>query len=85
MRCSSGRLRIRVYPRLCGGTSAITGRLASRTGLSPPVRGNLVENLAPDTQPRSIPACAGEPNNALRRLSTKPVYPRLCGGTLTPT
>ena len=36
-----------VYPRVCGGTSQI----ASRYGLSPRVRG----------KPRSIPACAGEP------------------------
>ena len=31
---------------------------------------------------RSIPACAGEPPTAARRLTARGVYPRVCGGTV---
>ena len=32
--------------------------------------------------PRSIPACAGEPNAAESELESGGVYPRVCGGTV---
>ena len=35
-------------------------------------------------QPRSIPACAGEPRPAEAHLAHQRVYPRVCGGTITP-
>ena len=44
-------------------------------GLSPRVRGNLVNLPILRRNLRSIPACAGEPSNSHR------VYPRVCGGT----
>ena len=50
-------------------------------GLSPRVRGNLLE--IHDSKPnfRSIPACAGEPSIASIAKSMVEVYPRVCGGT----
>ena len=70
-----------VYPRVCGGTAAGSGRPAMLNGLSPRVRGNLLTVSISDLYERSIPACAGEP--VLRSVSAIPskVYPRVCGGT----
>ena len=76
--------RGRVYPRLCGGTSAVACQHVCVSGLSPPVRGNPLRPRRPQAQPRSIPACAGEPAPAIRPAGQKPVYPRLCGGTSLP-
>ena len=52
-------------------------------GLSPRVRGNRL--LAPlrDVLPGSIPACAGEPAPAPPLPAAPPVYPRVCGGTVS--
>ena len=55
----------RVYPRMCGATSASNPRKAFATGLSPHVRGH--PNVRPPDVRRgvvlvgSIPACAGPP------------------------
>ena len=51
-----------VYPRECGGTfdKAIAGN--DNVGLSPRVRGNLVELGNRQPRQRSIPASAGEPH-----------------------
>ena len=35
-------------------------------------------------QPRSIPACAGEPSPTISRMALGKVYPRVCGGTRRP-
>ena len=70
-----------VYPRVCGGTFHLRTRLFVDRGLSPRVRGNRQDTVDQPGQPRSIPACAGEPR---RRASPSPdstVYPRVCGGT----
>ena len=71
----------RVYPRVCGGTSVPAWAWPPGLGLSPRVRGNrtqapLCANLA-----RSIPACAGEPQETASVQPDIGVYPRVCGGT----
>ena len=50
-------------------------------GLSPRVRGNHALSIQPNAYAGSIPACAGEPGSLLIRRVTRPVYPRVCGGT----
>ena len=73
-----------VYPRVCGGTyeDSITHGMVD--GLSPRVRGNLPYTGGGGAVGRSIPACAGEPCTVRRLRDTKPVYPRVCGGTSHP-
>ena len=55
------RWRIKVYPRVCGGTQGIPLHLNAVEGLSPRVRGNLCDRVDALREYRSIPACAGEP------------------------
>ena len=76
-----GRIRITVYPRLCGGTEARYDNSTAIRGLSPPVRGNHAYACWAFYPPRSIPACAGEPPTIFRPARGIRVYPRLCGGT----
>ncbi len=71
----------RVYPRVCGGTSASRVSPGLLAGLSPRVRGNPVEDVGGLAAGRSIPACAGEPGGAEDLASGERVYPRVCGGT----
>ena len=70
-----------VYPRVCGGTPASGPALARRQGLSPRVRGNLVNVRLVGICGRSIPACAGEPPTGVWGRCRCAVYPRVCGGT----
>ena len=72
-----------VYPRVCGGTVAISSRRSIRIGLSPRVRGNPAVLLSLSAVAGSIPACAGEPRPGAELPRPRPVYPRVCGGTLT--
>ena len=72
-----------VYPRVCGGTHMAIGRDLVRMGLSPRVRGNRQARKHPGDPARSIPACAGEPRQALMKGTSTTVYPRVCGGTFT--
>ena len=51
----------RVYPRVCGGTLVSHQRSPADGGLSPRVRGNLVQSGPIQVDEGSIPACAGEP------------------------
>ena len=51
------------------------------SGLSPRVRGNLSRLVQRAGEPRSIPACAGEPAGGGRASGGARVYPRVCGGT----
>ena len=75
------RHHCRVYPRVCGGTTAWSfSRLMSR-GLSPRVRGNRDLLHDPQGYRRSIPACAGEPPVPSGEPDGPRVYPRVCGGT----
>ena len=50
-------------------------------GLSPRVRGNPRRLPTLAVYRRSIPACAGEPNQAPAAGQCAEVYPRVCGGT----
>ena len=70
-----------VYPRVCGGTVPRFGSPRNRRGLSPRVRGNHRTTAIGRGKTRSIPACAGEPRNAVETHSSQGVYPRVCGGT----
>ena len=70
-----------VYPRVCGGTSAIPRRSTTGNGLSPRVRGNPKAWSISSAHRRSIPACAGEPPYLPVKSNELPVYPRVCGGT----
>ena len=79
----SGRsVRLRVYPRVCGGTLSREMATAAAPGLSPRVRGNPSVDQQWRVLEGSIPACAGEPAPAGRRAARSRVYPRVCGGTL---
>ena len=75
------KLHIRVYPRVCGGTSPGERSGPSTPGLSPRVRGNPDQRGNLPVVDGSIPACAGEPPCAPWSLSGTRVYPRVCGGT----
>ncbi len=70
-----------VYPRVCGGTYGDRTCIWLSLGLSPRVRGNLVQPCQVFAQHGSIPACAGEPFRKTFTASTISVYPRVCGGT----
>ena len=75
------RIRVQVYPRVCGGTTIIVRPALLTRGLSPRVRGNLfLSQFSPNFQ-RSIPACAGEPHGDSYCTFGVRVYPRVCGGT----
>ena len=71
-----------VYPRVCGGTGARGAVLMDWRGLSPRVRGNPHHPPDHPRIPGSIPACAGEPLQAMRQPHEPAVYPRVCGGTV---
>ena len=77
-----GPARLKVYPRVCGGTFAGAGTTAIAAGLSPRVRGNPPQVSHSTASRGSIPACAGEPHLLAPRLQALPVYPRVCGGTI---
>ena len=73
--------RIRVYPRVCGGTKALRVPTSAGSGLSPRVRGNRTAPVPACRGGGSIPACAGEPPSRISPSRTLKVYPRVCGGT----
>ena len=81
-RCPGARPWLaRVYPRACGGTSAVIYKDDGFTGLSPRMRGNPVRSCCPSLQGGSIPAHAGEPAACSGLRGYIVVYPRACGGT----
>ena len=59
--CRHGRKPMRVYPRVCGGTSSPPVFMEDAAGLSPRVRGNREPAPHAPSAAGSIPACAGEP------------------------
>ena len=71
----------RVYPRMYGETSCTPSRYAVMAGLSPHVRGNLLEHLRDHPQVWSIPACTGKPPCCLDPGMRIGVYPRMYGET----
>ena len=75
------RCGMRVYPRVCGGTSPHICPLTRGTGLSPRVRGNRFGRRSWRRRAGSIPACAGEPSIPGSAGLMVAVYPRVCGGT----
>ena len=54
-------IALKVYPRVCGGTTRKRWKIGLENGLSPRVRGNRLEDKCFYAVRRSIPACAGEP------------------------
>ncbi len=74
-----------VYPRVYGGTTAISRFSAIWAGLSPRVRGNLWESVTEKHGDGSIPACTGEPNPENAERTEAEVYPRVYGGTAFPS
>ena len=73
--------RVRVYPRVCGGTIGSVWPRGVNSGLSPRVRGNQGGAGLQRGGRGSIPACAGEPTGSSWSLTEPGVYPRVCGGT----
>ena len=71
----------KVYPRACGGTDVIVYMVALGHGLSPRLRGNLLDKVNHLSSYRSIPAPAGEPVAGIAGGCEVTVYPRACGGT----
>ncbi len=71
----------RVYPRRCGGTTARRAGRSGVSGLSPQVRGNLLQSPRHGAAGGSIPAGAGEPGELRDGRIVSQVYPRRCGGT----
>ena len=71
-----------VYPRVCGGTLSASNFDCLICGLSPRVRGNPLQARSRSGRGRSIPACAGEPKRRTAAAAGRPVYPRVCGGTV---
>ena len=71
-----------VYPRACGGTAPLFGTASLQYGLSPRVRGNLVDQPQYPESKRSIPARAGESESHGLCSVVYWVYPRACGGTI---
>ena len=59
--------RLKVYPRVCGGTALMRAQSTQTCGLSPRVRGNLPVGSVFAGFDGSIPACAGEPRGMAAR------------------
>ena len=77
--------RIRVYPRVGGGTRYKAAVRAAHRGLSPRGRGNQAKPVEPSLNNGSIPAWAGEPQSDDISESLIWLYPRVGGGTALPT
>ena len=74
--------RIRVYPRVGGGTTGAGGFGGYTGGLSPRGRGNQNTDVPWPFLWGSIPAWAGEPVPRVRGDCVLRVYPRVGGGTM---
>ena len=70
----------RAYPRVCGGAASVGECAGSAEGLSPRVRGSLLDKDRKIRRSGPIPACAGEPRRGCRRHLASGAYPRVCGG-----
>ena len=69
------------YPRVCGGTNDEAYYARWVEGLSPRVRGNLIDQHRKQVVRGTIPACAGEPLPIPNQRQSAGDYPRVCGGT----
>ncbi len=72
--------RTTVYPRPCGGNSVTGSADVVINGLSPPMRGKLLDEGVRRLCRRSIPAHAGETASTRSDDTAASVYPRPCGG-----
>ena len=70
---------------MCGGAYRLDCEHCGGWGLSPRVRGSLLQAVAEADLARSIPACAGEPTNSGSPGVRQRVYPRVCGGAARQT
>ena len=70
-------------PRVRGNPTEPQRLCPHRQGLSPRVRGNPTLVKWARWSWGSIPACAGEPNKLRRHFGLVPVYPRVCGETIS--
>ena len=75
------RDKIEVYPRPRGGTNLIVSDHVADDGLSPPTRGNRINDYSGKFGKGSIPAHAGEPSSISSSVISSSVYPRPRGGT----
>ena len=73
------------YPRVCGGTDPPHFCLDIYEGLSPRVRGNHIDKDSRGGNEGTIPACAGEPFRCSSYSAIGKDYPRVCGGTFSPS
>ena len=76
-------IKVRVYPRVGGGTANGRRRCRKSSGLSPRGRGNLDMAMSSSIRSGSIPAWAGEPRTSGMKAGRGRVYPRVGGGTVT--
>ena len=75
---------VKVYPRVCGGTSSSGDRphTVGQNGSIPACAGEPMNMMRTKRfRRRSIPACAGEPYPPNHPGNRTVVYPRVCGGT----
>ena len=70
----------RVDPRVCGGALPLIDVNKPPKGRSPRVRGSRQLRSPLSRSLRSIPACAGEPENEKKLDQLVEVDPRVCGG-----
>ena len=70
-----------VYPRVCGGSPPASAPPVWAAGLSPRVRGKLLDDAWSGDAVGSIPACAGEASVVISQPAAISVYPRVCGGS----
>ena len=73
---------LEVYPRVYGETAVPAPIITAEPGLSPRVRGNLVDYPVLATGIRSIPACTGKPPVGSPKRAVLGVYPRVYGETV---
>ena len=82
-RCRFVRLRRGwVYPRMYGETGGTVSKETVFGGLSPHVRGNLLDEVQQRVDVGSIPACTGKPHLHLVGPHPVEVYPRMYGETV---
>ena len=73
---------MKVYPRVCGGTSTANVILPLRNRSIPACAGEpAVDGITSVTNAGLSPACAGEPGLVDPGSRVSEVYPRVCGGT----
>ena len=72
-----------IHPRVCGEHTTTTGRMPSRAGSSPRVRGTHQPARIQMGKFRFIPACAGNAQPVAPGRVISSVHPRVCGERLS--